>query len=765
MADLLGTGVSGLLAFQRALATTSHNISNVNTEGYSRQRTELTTRPPEYTGAGYVGQGVNTNAIERIYNEFLNEQISTTTSTFHQLDTYYSLTSNINNLLSDVDSGITAGMRDMFDSMQEVSNDPSSIPARQVLMGQTESLIDRTQHTQDVLVNLRESVYGSVESMTGEINGIVTSIARINKDIVTIGSATTGGPPNDLLDQRDELVRKLSEYTEVSTYEQDDGSLNVFIGGGQSLVVGFNAQLLGVQNDEFSPLHKDVVVNSGGVNVDISSQLRGGKLGGALDFLSTSLEPSINELGRVMVGLVGTFNDQHALGMDLDGNLGGDYFSPLNSGSFLPQVMSSSANTGAGAVTARYTDVAALTASDYKLKFNGGTSYTLTRMSDRVQFNLDTTDPASMINDGFQVNIASSPNPGDTFMIKPTSNVVPQLKLAITDPRDIAAAVPVRTEVPLTNSGTATIDAGTVVDRASFVNDTYAIHLVADSGATAGMAAPTDAGPTVNTLEYQLSINGTAAFTVADSLTLSGLAAAINTQVATTGVRAYVDAGNLYLLNDDPANPAPITVTESLVDSGATALDAGDTVTGYFGSVLTGQGDGSSTRVSSAVAFSNTPTRYVVTDSANNLETSGAYVSGANITFNGIQTAISGTASVDDLFIVRSNNSGVSDNRNALALGALETKKTLIGGTASYFDAYGQLVANVGTSTRTAEVTRDANAKILAQNVDARASISGVNLDEEAANLLKYQQAYQAAAQVISTADDLFQTLLSAVSR
>lgn len=764
MADLLGTGVSGLLAFQRSLATTSHNISNVNTEGYSRQRTELATRPPEYSGAGYVGSGVKVSSVDRIYNDFLNNQLVGSASTFHQLDTYHSFMSNINNLISDVDSGIAAGMQDLFGAMQDVANDPSSIPARQVLLGQSENLIDRTRYVQDVLENLREGVYREVETMTGEINSIASSIARINKDIVTISSAGTSGAPNDLLDQRDQLVRDLAQYTNVSTYEQDDGSLNVFIGAGQSLVVGFSTQQLGVQNDEFSPLHKDVVVSSAGVNVDISSQLRGGALGGAMDFISNGLEPTINELGRVMAGLVSTFNDQHALGMDLDGNLGGDFFAPLNSGSFFPQVLASSNNTGAASISVQYTDVDALTTSDYQLQYNGGSSYTLTRLSDKMQFNLDTTVPASLVNDGFQVNIGSAPNPGDTFLIKPTGNVVSQLRLDITDPRAVAAAVPVRTEASLNNTGSATIDAGVVVDRTAFVSDTYTVHMAADAGVTAGggVGVINDDATTANTLEYRLVINGQTVHTQAEGdAPLADAAAvrdAINTQVALTGVRAYVDAGTLYLVND-PATAMPITVTESLVDTGGTALDAGDTVTGYFGSALTG-GSASNSLTLAAGADS-----YLILDAAANVESSGAYVSGADVSFNGIQVAVSGAARLGDRFVVRANNSGVSDNRNALVLSALQDKKTLANGTASYFDAYGQLVANVGTATRTAEVTRDANAKILSQNVEARASISGVNLDEEAASLLKFQQAYQAAAQVISVADSLFKTLIGAVSR
>ncbi|MBL1261633.1 MAG: hypothetical protein COB33_014020 [Thiotrichaceae bacterium] len=284
---------------------------------------------------------------------------------------------------------------------------------------------------------------------------------------------------------------------------------------------------------------------------------------------------------------------------------------------------------------------------------------------------------------------------------------------------------------------------------------------VAD-GATIGLI--NDDVATANTLQYRLMINGTAVYTQNEGDPLladqDALAAQINLSTATTGVRAYVDnvSATLYMAQD-PRSALPFTVTEALLDSGATPLDAADSVTGYFGAALTGAAP------ASTVTYGGVADSYIVLDSAGNTEASGLYTSGDPITFNGIEASVSGDANSGDSFSIVHNSSGVSDNRNALLLGALQTGLTLDGGTSSYEDIFGSLVADVGSQTHQSEVSSKAHNSVLQANLEERASISGVNLDEEAANLMQYQQAYQAAAQIISAADSMFQTLLNSIGR
>ncbi|MCK4951604.1 MAG: flagellar hook-associated protein FlgK [Gammaproteobacteria bacterium] len=774
MASLLGTGVSALQAFQQSLATTSHNIANVNTDGYSRQRVEVTERPPEFSGAGFIGQGVDATGVTRIYDQFLVDQVVSNTSSQGQFDVFFGLASQLDNLLANEDSGLSARLQDFFNATQDVADDPVSIPARTVLLGEAESLVDRFAFYEQRLSDLKGQVNTDIENEVTVINGLSQAIADLNLSILRSGGAASNGAdgklPNDLLDQRDQLVLELSKIVSISTLEQGDGSLSVFVGGGQSLVVGTTVQDLAVTRDAFDPSVVNIVLQSGNSQVDVTSQIVGGSLGGSLDFSSRMLDSAERELGRIAIGLTDAFNQQHRLGMDLDSVLGESFFTGLNTGSFTPTVFSSTNNAGSAIVTASYGTVADLTVSDYDLRYTGGTSYTLTRLTDGQIFSVDTAVPASLTNDGFTLSIGAGAAVGDLFRIQPTADGSRDIGLAITDPRKIAAAVPVRTETSLQNTGTATIDSGVVTDRATFVSDTYTIRIADNANATANgvVGTITDAGPTANTLEYRLSINGVQVYSQNEAsavlANLTALAAEINDDVGTTGVRAYVDTVNnrMYLLND-PSTSSPITVTETLTDTpaGAPFMDVGDTVTGYFGSVLAGTNFVDA--VSNTITIGNTGTDYIVIDSGGNNETSGTYISGNNITFNGIQTSITGAASWGDVFTLRSNNNGVSDNRNMLALSGVQQQQVLAGGTSTLGETFGQLISSIGTTTRQSEITLDAQTVLLNQSIAARASVSGVNLDEEAANLILYQQAYQAAAQVISIADNLFQTLINAI--
>ncbi|MCA1805667.1 MAG: hypothetical protein LC646_10105 [Xanthomonadaceae bacterium] len=196
-------------------------------------------------------------------------------------------------------------------------------------------------------------------------------------------------------------------------------------------------------------------------------------------------------------------------------------------------------------------------------------------------------------------------------------------------------------------------------------------------------------------------------------------------------------------------------MTESMTATG----DAGDTITGYFGTALAGDS------ASATINYAASADSYLVLNGSGTVLDADAYTSGATIAFNGLEATVTGSANLGDRFSIAGNQGGVGDNRNMLALAGLQTKATLDKGNASYLDVYGRMVANVGAKSQQASITRDAQATLLQQSVSARESVSGVNLDEEAAALIRFQQAYQAAAQVISVANELFQTLLGAVRR
>lgn len=627
--DLLGTGISGLLAFQRSLAGVGQNIANVNTEGYSRQRVELGTRPAQPSGEGYIGQGVQVEGVRRIYDEFLSLQVRINTSANAQWQSFYSWASQLNNLLADPQVGLTPSLQEFFNAVQGLANDPSSVPARQVLLSNGESLIERLHALDQRMRDLRGAINSQLQAGVSEINSFAQAIAKANQAISLAQGAAGGGPPNDLLDQRDALIVKLAELIGVTTVAQDNGAVNVFIGSGQTLVVGTQASTLSIAKNPYDPSRYEIgYQNSLGT---ISDSLTGGKLGGALQFRNQVLDSTQNALGRVATGLALTFNAQHREGQDLNGALGANFFNAAS-----PRTLAHSSNTGNAVMSTTLASAGALTGSDYLLQRGSG-GYTLTRLSDNTVTTF-TGFPQTV--DGVTLNLSSGAlNVGDRFLIQPTRNGAAGINVAVKDIRLIAAAAPVRSSAALTNTSSATISAGEILD---------------------------------------------------------------STHSALTN-----------------------TVT---------------------------------------ITFNDPPTTFTVTGVAPD-PSPVAYTSGANIDLNGWRVQINGAPQAGDSFTVQRNTGGVSDNRNALLLAGLRTQLTLAGGNASYQDAYGQLVADVGSSTRQADIGRKAQETQLAQVKNARDAVSGVNLEEEAADLVRFQQAYQAAAQVIGIADKLFQSLLMAIRR
>ena len=644
MSDALQIGVSGLLAFQRALGTTSHNISNVNTPGYSRQNTVLDVLNPTPAANGFIGNGVQVSSIQRMYNQFLVGQVRTNTTLNSQYQNYYQYASQVDNLLSDPKAGLSPALQDFFSAVQGVSNDPSSIPARQVLLTQAGSLVNRFQYLHTNLNNLFTGVNSQITSDVSEINSLAASIAKLNGDIVTAQGAAGGQPANDLLDQRDELLRQLSEKVSVSAVPQDDGAMNVFIGNGQTLVIGNNASTLSAQIDGADPTKLSVQLTAANATpVDVTSAMQGGEVGGLLDFTKNMLAPALNSLGRVAINIATAFNTQHAAGLDLNNALGGQFFTVPT-----PAVLSDSGNTTTNAPTVTITDPGQLTNADYQLSFNTvSATWSLINTSSK-QVVASGTGATPLTADGLSVDVSAIGAVAGNqyhFDVRPTRDAAQNIGVAITDPSQIAAAGAVRTTSDSANLGSATIAPGMVIDPTS-------PSFLATATIQFGSSAP-------------------------------------GTMVA-----------NQY------------------------SLDGGVTW--------------------------------------------NAYTSGANIDVNGMRTQITGTAYVGDTFVIGKNTGGVSDNRNALALGALQTTPTMLKNTvgtptADFQSAYGQLVSEVGTKTHQVDINRTAQQAVLDQSVQAREGVSGVNLDEEAANMVKYQQAYQATAQVISTAASLFQTLLAAV--
>jgi flagellar hook-associated protein 1 FlgK len=546
MVDILRTGLSGLVASQRALATTSHNIANVNTPGYSRQRAELTTNRAEFAGGNgrslYIGTGVNVQSITRVYDDFLTQQVRNHGTNVGQSETMSTWISQLDGVVGDSDTGLAPALEQFFGAVHDAANNPASLPARQALLGQANNLAARFQAMDGQMDTLRAGVNDSVRTTVTEINALAGNIAKINGQIaLTQGQ---GGASADLLDQRNQLVADLAQRVPVSTVAQDDGTLSVFVGKGQSLVLGTEARAL-----ETAPATdpRQLEIRFQGSRADVNDFLNGGRIGGLLEFQNKVLDPAQNRLGLMAVGLAETFNAQHGQGIDLTGAPGGDFFTSATA-----RTMPAPDNAGSGVAAVSLTPggTSALQPSDYEVSYTG-TGYSVRRLSDDTEVSTGAGPTFSGV-DGLDITISGSPVAGDRFLVQLTGNAAGNVQVNISDPRQFAAA----------------------------------------------------------------------------------------------------DAAG-----------------------------------------------------------------------------------------------------------------GVGNNANALKLAGLQTDKTLLNGSSNFQDLQGQMVADIGIAGSATNRALDAQTALLDQATQARDSFSGVNLDEEAANLMRYQQSYAAAAKVVQIGDSIIQTLLDAVRR
>lgn len=569
--SLLSIGTSALLTAQGGLSTTSHNISNVNTEGYNRQRIEQGTRVPDYQGGFYTGTGVEITSVTRMYDQFLSDQVRLFTSQEQQLGTFATFARQVDDLLGSSELSLSDGLNRFFDAVQAVADDPTALASRQVMLSEAGTLVNRFNTLDSQLRSANDQININMETAVKDINSLTRGIAEMNRAIAEAAGAP-GVPPNDLLDQRDQLINALSALVSVSTVQQSNGMVNVFIGSGQPVVVGNSATALSTFTDPTDSTR--LLVGFGSNQVNITQQVTGGSLGGLVSARRDIIDPARAEIDALAAGLMNVFNEQHRVGLTLDGNAGGNFFLPA--------------------------------------------------------------DPAGQ-------SAAS-------------------IRLGVSDPRDIAVALPVTVSTAFNNSGTA------------------AMAISAIDGSGAGFDAVTT-----------LVANVVFTYDVANgqySVSYNGETQPLAYNPATDSGKTF-DLSTLGFSSDLPLT---IRLTGVPADQDAFTL-------------------------------------------ANS-------VSGGNFT-------------------------AVGDNRNALALAELQVRKTLNpdgGGnpTRSFGDAYGSLVANVATKTRQAEVGQETQKSLLDQTSKRYDAISGVNLDEEAANLIKYQQSYQAAAQIITVSNTVFDTLINA---
>ena len=657
--SLLNVGARALLANQVALQTAGHNIANVNTPGYSRQTVVLQTVQGQFTGGGYIGQGVDVQTILRNQSELLTRQSAAAGSTQAADSVRAERLGQLQDIFSGGTSGLGAAINDMMNAFSDVVSSPTDITARTVALTRIDETAARMRTAADRLTEIGYTSTEQLKSSVTAVNSLAAQMASVNEQIAR--AKGNGQTPNDLLDQRDQIIRDINQYVQTTQIPADDGTVGLFVAGSQPLVLGTTATSLSIDEASQFPGSGQVKLffnRPGATPIEMDeNMLGGGTISGLLRFNNTDLAEGRNLLGRMATAIGMTMNAQQNLGLTLDGAVGKDLFSVPTS---MPGYTS-----GAGVGSVSFSDPTQFAASDYEIRFTTGTSGQVVRLSDGKSTPFtDAANLATLQIDGLSFNLTTPGAPGERVLFKPFSTAASNIQALVYSPRDLAAANPINAAMGTSNGGT---------------------------------------------------------------LQLAGLKA--------TGVPN--PPGLVLPANADAAAVPPILGGVQL------QFNAGP------------------------------PTTYDVLDRGTSpptiMATAQPYTSGVPISINGWAVTLQGTPNAGDTVVIGNaldpqyGDTFTRNSGNATSLMSLRDVKMF--DEASLTDGYAGAMAQVGTRTQSAKFASDLSSTIASNLERDRTAVSGVNLDEEAAKLIQYQQAYQASSKMIQIAQSIFDSLLQGLGR
>jgi len=456
MSGVLNIASRALMANQALLQTAGHNIANVNTAGYSRQSAVLQTVEGQFTGGGYIGKGVDVNTVVRNYSEFLTRQATLAKATSASDTARSDKLRLLEEIFPGGASALGAAISDMMNSFSDVANAPTDLTARTVALTRVSETASRMRSASQSLDDLQLGVTEELAQKVTSANTLAASIGSINDRIAqAMGSGQT---PNDLLDQRDQLVRELNRYIQTTSIAATDGTVNIFAGSSQPIVLGAYVSPLTLVSDDFNdPLKTKLAITRNGQNSTLDETLlNGGEITGLLRFQNTDLNEARNLLGRITLGVSTAMNAQHRLGTDLNGTVGGNLFTPTtyNANNIMPPSAPATLNTGTAALALSIADSTQFASSDYEIKFTASNAGTITRRSDGIgrTFDFATTNPVML--DGLNFTLSSgTANAGDRFLIKPFSTSASNIQAEFSTPRSLAVASPIAGQMGTTNTG------------------------------------------------------------------------------------------------------------------------------------------------------------------------------------------------------------------------------------------------------------------------------------------------------------------------
>ncbi|QIZ77244.1 flagellar hook-associated protein FlgK [Ferrimonas lipolytica] len=634
MADLMSIARSGILAAQQQLNTTSNNIANIGTDGYSRQTVEQRSLDSERYGSSFVGSGTYVSDISRVYNEYAQKELTLSGSTYSEAATTYSKLSELDQILTDVGSAVPDSLNTVLDNLNNIVDMPMDVAVRENTLTSAEQLAASYQ-------SLSSQLDGQVTQINEQIEGTIDRINAITEELGSINTALATVQGNDmtLLDQQDRLINELSEFVQVNVISQDNGVKSVMAGGSMMLVAGEESMQIGVTGGD--PIHYETQLTgtTGDKTIVMPDADVGGQLQALMDYRDNDLSEARSQLDLMALGVADAFNKSQSQGFDLNGNVGQNMFTDINdSQQMVGRAAQYGDNTGSKQIGVEIGDVSQLSGDSYTLEFDGS-NYSMTDESgDTITLTVDPNDPGKLNSEeGFSIRIdgQGTPAAGDKWELEPTRGAAGNLEVQLEEGESIAAA------------------------------------------------------------GYKLD-------------TVSG-------------------DGSLNLVSVDRNDPSFPATGESFT-----------------------------------IELDMTNGQFIHTDEAGNSTTYPLNADG-NAEFNGILLEVDPSSADGDTFSL-DLSFGPGDNSNALDMATIGDQKTMGDGSRTLHDVYQAMMTNNAGRANAAGVSAQSAAIVQQQAIDRVASDSGVNLDEEASDLIRHQQAYQASARVMTVAQETFDTLFNAVS-
>lgn len=887
--ELLGIGTSSLTALRQTLDTIGHNISNANNPDYNRQITDLSSRMPIRTGNGFAGTGVQVMGTRRVLDNYLLDSVRQNTSLTNDLSASAEYAQHIDKILGDQNTGVAQALSDFFSSVEELNSSPNSIPTRQLFLSKASVLESKFNDLYDKGISENNNINSQIKYTVEQINGITSSIADLNAKILSFSNGTNKNIPNDLFDQRDGLITSLASLVNVSVNTQDDGSLNVFIGNGQSLVIGGLSSNLSTRNNSNDASKVDVVILSNGSLQDITSNLSGGKLGGTISSRDLILKTTLNSLGRLAISISNVMNQQHAKGLDINGDFGEELFTNYNDASYaLQRSVPNITNTGNGILKVVINPINILKNENNTL-FSSGEVY-----QSSGSLNYLNTNSALSLNG---INIRSTNTSDDTLSTSDNQASAIATTKAINDSFSYHG-ISAHAEPNVIFLGSVILGniSGTQfsINNVNIVsNGTNAEQIAIDINSKlhlTGVEATVDKNGKMTLIaadgrNIQLSTDGTSALADFEKFSITS---GLNDIVQRSMIKLQKEDGSIVISGTNPSSVNLVSGQYPIIDSSLTISDyhlsydgsfyslkrtldnkmiaqsttpnfnvdgftlslqsgvikSGDTyeihptrtASKHFSvnifqpekialgmplrteSDISNQGNGSisvysiddvsGTPAGNAYKYGNgfevnkklspplkiefiSETEYKVIDittgsnvqigpiqkynpnqKSNIIFPMGSVIdytpAGVMPTYSfdpGYKLAISGYPKKGDVFTVRYNNKSEGDNRNCLMIAELKNKKVMSSGNASFQESYTQLVGSIANETSKLKTNLQASESLLSSVKARKDDYSGVNLDEEAANLMKFEQAYAASAHLISAARNMFDVLMNTFMR